>query len=119
MFDFLRRKESPTATAVLEPTEPILETSTRVEEEPAVEEQPEVEEARPFGARVGNLTRFGNVWLDLGQVSSIDFDPADGCGSEIGFKSTDEVLHICHEDSAALRSYLESFDSIRQQVDAS
>jgi len=118
MFSFLRRKESPTATAVLEPPEPTIEETVTVQE-PTIEEQPEVEEARPFGARVGNLTRFGNVWLDLGQVSSIDFDPADGCGSEIGFKSTDEVLNICHEDSAALRSYLESFDSIRQQVAAS
>jgi hypothetical protein len=35
-------------------------------------------ERRPFGAQVGKLTRFGNTWIDIDEISIIEFDPPDG-----------------------------------------
>lgn len=72
----------------------------------------------PFGARVGNLTRFGTTWIDLDQVVAIDFEPSDGCGAECCFKNQSDDWHMSAADGLALQTYLESFDQIANQVDA-
>jgi hypothetical protein len=72
---------------------------------------------RPYGQRVGKLTRFGETWLDLDQVQAIDFIPDDGCGCEIRFQDAD-IWHLSNEDAQCLRVYLTGFESIERQVNA-
>lgn len=73
---------------------------------------------RPHGQRVGNLTRFGETWINLNSIEALEFGPEDGCGCEIAFKETDESFHVTLEDAAALRAYLTGFESIQLSVDA-
>jgi hypothetical protein len=73
----------------------------------------------PFGEKVGNLIRFGGTWLNLNEVSVIEFDPPDGCGAEVRFNHASKVWHIPNADGRALRAYLEGFDAVRKSVDES
>jgi hypothetical protein len=62
----------------------------------AGEYEPEDRDAvvRLFGARVGNLTQVtATLWLDFDAVEELCFDPSDGCGCEIQYKSG-EVTHL-------------------------
>lgn len=72
----------------------------------------------PFGERIGELTRFGKTWLNLAEVSVIEFEPPDGCGCEVMFKNNDSQWHVRDEDALAIKTYLENFDSIRKQIDS-
>jgi len=73
----------------------------------------------PFGEKVGNLIRFGDTWLDLSELSVVEFNPPDGCGAEIMFRHNSTEWHLSDLDGRALRAYLESFDAIRKSVDES
>jgi hypothetical protein len=78
---------------------------------------------RPYGQRVGNLTRFGETWLNLDEILAIDFEPEDGCGCEImmrgdGLDGLDNCWHVCSEDAKCLRLYLTDFEAIAKRVDA-
>jgi hypothetical protein len=75
--------------------------------------------SRPYGQRVGNLTRFGETWLNLEEISAIEFGPEDGCGCEIGFRNQEECWHVPLEDADCLRLYLTGFESIERRVDES
>lgn len=66
----------------------------------------------PFGHRCGNLTRFGSMWINLDDVSVIEFNPADGCGAEFQTKgASDNLWHMDDQDAAALRIYLDASTS--------
>ena len=64
----------------------------------------------PDGAFVfGNLLKFGKMLVNPADVSVIDFEPADGCGSEIWFRGDSEhVLYVSDESAVALAFVLES-----------
>lgn len=83
---------------------------------PEVQQKHEVE-VPPFGTQVAGLTRFGKTWLRMEEIAWIDFDTADECAAECGFKNSNQVNHFSDEDAAALQKYLESFEEIRESVD--
>jgi hypothetical protein len=56
---------------------------------------------------MGQLTRFGTVWLDIAKITSVQFDPPDGCGAEIAMEGDHEPLHLSDEDAAALGRFIE------------
>jgi hypothetical protein len=72
---------------------------------------------RPYGQRVGKLTRFGGTWLDLDRIEGVVFGPEDGCGSEVSLSGGDR-LHLSFEDAECLRVYLTAFESIQRDVDS-
>lgn len=78
----------------------------------------EAPKSRPYGQRVGNLTRFGETWLNLDAVTAIDFTPEDGCGCEVQLAGDESVWHLSEEDAHCLRAYLTGFEAIQKQVDA-
>lgn len=104
-------RHAPDLSAVLEAPMP-----PRIEPEPvalAPEPEPEPEpEIVPFGAKFGRLTQFGEVWVDLDQVDSIDFDPEDGCAVEVTLRSG-ECVHLSDEAGDALEKYMQSFAAIQ------
>ncbi len=76
----------------------------------------EAPKMRPYGQRVGNLTRFGETWFDLDQIVAVEFNPEDGCGAEVAMRG-DECWHVPIEDAECLRAYLTGFESLQQRVD--
>lgn len=74
---------------------------------------------RPYGQRVGNLTRFGEVWLNMDEITIVDFEPADGCACEISLRGHggEVAFHFNSEDAECLKAYLTGFESIQKQVD--
>lgn len=89
-----------------------------VQEAPALKQEKPKVICPPFGERIGQLTRFGKTWLDLNEISVIEFQPPDGCGCELMFKNNDTDWHVSDEDALAIQTYLETCDSIRKQVDS-
>ncbi len=75
----------------------------------------EAPNTRPFGQRVGNLTRFGETWINVEVIESVTFQPADGCGCEVDTHNS--TLHLSVEDAHCLRLYLTQLESIARQVD--
>ena len=84
--------------------------------ETKVAETPDIQ-CPPFGAQVAGLTQFGKTWINLNEVSVIEFDPPDGCGAECRFKEAKGVWHITDSDALAMRTYLEAFEQLKGQVD--
>lgn len=68
--------------------------------------EPEQIEVPAFGAKLGNLTQFGDVWMDLSNVDAINFDPQDGCGAEVDLRSGN-CVHFNDESGAALSAYMQ------------
>lgn len=66
----------------------------------------------PFGDRIGELTRFGKTWINLNEVSVIEFQPPDGCGCEVMFKNNKTEWHISEEDALAIKTYLENLAAL-------
>jgi hypothetical protein len=87
----------------------------------AIEEKPEPKKKEiqisPFGAQAHGLTRFGNTWINLSELSVLEFNPPDGCGAECYFKGQSGDWHFSDEDAAAMRQYLEGFESAQKAVD--
>jgi hypothetical protein len=109
MFEFWRKKiEVPTV-------EVALKTQT-LAKAPVEESIPEPE--TPYGAKVGKLIQFGKTWLDLSQLSVLEFDPPDGCGAECRFKDSGKSWHIPYKDAQVLHKYLEEFATVEKAVDA-
>lgn len=142
---FNRETESPAATAVQEPPEQITLTTTTtidvdttryvtengdrilngaaaafVRDDAGVprllyEHLPSGAQV-PFGAQVGNLTRFGELWVDLNKIVHVNLSPVDGCSAEICFQDG-ETVHLTAPTAAAVRAYLEGFETLRARVD--
>ena len=64
----------------------------------------------PDGAFVfGNLLKFGKMLVNPADVVMIDFEPADGCGCEIGMRGGNEApWHVSEESAQALAAVLAS-----------
>jgi hypothetical protein len=104
-----------------------VETSATVEDHPAVAAAPVQEPVAPekksvvvppYGFQAHGLTRFGNSWLNLDEVSVIEFDPPDGCGAECLFKGGGDEWHIPDADAAAIREYLNGLEAAGRTVDS-
>jgi hypothetical protein len=62
-------------------------------------------EFAPYGETALGLTRFGDRWIKLSNLESVDFEPADGCGAEV-FLTCDTVMHLNTAEANALKRYL-------------
>jgi len=61
----------------------------------------------PDGTLVfGNLLKFGKMLVNPADVTVFDFEPADGCGCEIGIRGEDDVWHVSEESARALSGVL-------------
>lgn len=58
-----------------------------------------------FGNKVGDLTQFGILWINMSEVAVIDLDPDDGCEAEIQLKNG-KTWHLPDPEAAALKAYL-------------
>lgn len=98
--------ENPTAIQIAIPDAVVIQ-----------KQEPKPIEIPPFGTQAHGLIRFGKSWLNLSEMVALEFDPPDGCGAECIFKGKKGAWHIPEEDAAALRSYLEGFESAQKAVD--
>lgn len=86
--------------------------------EPQHVEPSEPPEPRSWGARVGNLTQFGETWLDVADIQAVEFGPLDGCGCEVRFRGTGEQWHVPIEDAVCLKAYFTEMDQFRGRMEA-
>jgi hypothetical protein len=90
----------------------------------AVDPKPEPSEEKEikipeFGAQAHGLVQCGESWINFNDVSVIEFDPEDGCGSECRFRGSDEEWHFSDEDAAAMKAYLKGMASAGRSIEES